>query len=114
MATLACVHHLEQPFLGHAEAPLRRAGVTIDERSPTRGDPLPALAEVDGIISFGGAQSVLDVEQTPRCTPRPGSWATRSRPASRSWASASAASCSPTRSARASCGRPAAPSPGSR
>ena len=60
MATLACVHHLEQPFLGNAEAPLRRAGVTLDERNLTRGDPLPALEEVDGILSFGGAQSVLD------------------------------------------------------
>ena len=60
MATLACVHHLEQPFLGNAEAPLRRAGVTLDERNLTRGDPLPALDEVDGILSFGGAQSVLD------------------------------------------------------
>ncbi len=62
MATLACVHHLEQPFLGNAEAPLRRAGVTLDERNLTRGDPLPALDEVDGILSFGGAQSVLDEE----------------------------------------------------
>jgi GMP synthase (glutamine-hydrolysing) len=65
MATLACVHHLEQPFLGNAEAPLRRSGVTIDERHLTRGDALPALAEVDGIISFGGGQSVLDVEHDP-------------------------------------------------
>lgn len=62
MARLACIHHLEQPFLGNAEAPLRRAGVTIDERHLTRGDPLPALGEVDGIISFGGSQSVLDLD----------------------------------------------------
>ena len=65
MATLACVHHLEQPFLGLAEAPLRRAGVTIDERHLARGDALPALEEVAGIISFGGSQSVLDVERDP-------------------------------------------------
>jgi GMP synthase (glutamine-hydrolysing) len=65
MATLACVHHLEQPFLGNAAAPLRRARVRIDERHLTRGDALPALAEVDGIISFGGGQSVLDVEHDP-------------------------------------------------
>jgi GMP synthase (glutamine-hydrolysing) len=62
MATLACLHHLEQPFLGHAEAPLRRAAVTVEERFLSLGDPLPALAEVDGIISFGGGQSVLDLE----------------------------------------------------
>lgn len=62
MATVACVHHLEQPFLGHAEAPLRRGAVTVEERFLSLGDPLPALAEVDGIISFGGGQSVLDIE----------------------------------------------------
>jgi GMP synthase-like glutamine amidotransferase len=65
MATVACVHHLEQPFLGLAEAPLRHAGVTIDERYLPRGDALPALAEVDGILSFGGSQSVLDLERDP-------------------------------------------------
>jgi GMP synthase (glutamine-hydrolysing) len=65
VATLACVHHLEQPFLGLAEAPLRRAGVTIDERHLARGDALPTLDEVAGIISFGGGQSVLDVGRDP-------------------------------------------------
>jgi GMP synthase (glutamine-hydrolysing) len=65
VATLACVHHLEQPFLGLAEAPLRRAGVTIDERHLARGDALPTLEEVAGIISFGGGQSVLDVGRDP-------------------------------------------------
>jgi GMP synthase (glutamine-hydrolysing) len=64
-ATLACVHHLEQPFLGHAEAPLRRAAVTVEERYLPRGDALPALADVDGIISFGGGQSVVDLEHEP-------------------------------------------------
>jgi GMP synthase (glutamine-hydrolysing) len=63
MATLACLHHLEQPFLGLAEQPLRAAGVALDERRPARGDALPALAEVDGILTFGGAQSVLDIER---------------------------------------------------
>ncbi|MGZ8649779.1 MAG: type 1 glutamine amidotransferase [Solirubrobacteraceae bacterium] len=65
MATVTCVHHLEQPFLGHAEGPLRRAGMTLDERYPTLGEPLPALGDVDGIISFGGGQSVLDLEHDP-------------------------------------------------
>jgi GMP synthase (glutamine-hydrolysing) len=65
MATVACVHHLEQPFLGLAEQPLRRAEITIDERHLARGDALPALEEVDGIISFGGSQSVLDLERDP-------------------------------------------------
>jgi len=65
MATLACLHHLEQPFLGLAEAPLRRSGVKIDEWHVTSGDALPALEEVDGILSFGGSQSVLDLEHEP-------------------------------------------------
>ena len=62
MARLACIHHLEQPFLAHAEAPLRRAGVTVEEWFLPRGDALPALEDVDGIISFGGSQSVVDIE----------------------------------------------------
>jgi GMP synthase (glutamine-hydrolysing) len=61
-ATVLCLHHLEQPFLGLAERPLRAAGVVLDERRPAAGDALPALADVDGIVSFGGGQSVLDVE----------------------------------------------------
>jgi GMP synthase (glutamine-hydrolysing) len=65
MATLVCLHHLEQPFLGHAEKPLRRAHLRIDERQPARGDTLPAIEEVAGIISFGGSQSVLDLEHDP-------------------------------------------------
>jgi GMP synthase (glutamine-hydrolysing) len=64
-ATLVCLHHLEHPFLGLAERPLRASGVVLDERRPAAGDSLPDLADVDGIISFGGAQSVLDVERDP-------------------------------------------------
>lgn len=64
-ATLACLHHLEQPFLGLAERPLRDADVVLDERRPAAGDALPALADVDGILTFGGSQSALDVERDP-------------------------------------------------
>jgi GMP synthase (glutamine-hydrolysing) len=64
-ATLACLHHLEQPFLGLAERPLLAAGVVLDERRPAAGDALPALEDLDGILSFGGSQSVLDVERDP-------------------------------------------------
>jgi GMP synthase (glutamine-hydrolysing) len=63
--TVACLHHLEQPFLGHAEAPLRAAGIAIVERCVSRGEPLPALDEVDGIISFGGGQSAVDLDAEP-------------------------------------------------
>jgi GMP synthase-like glutamine amidotransferase len=65
MTTVACLHHLEQPFLGHAEAPLRAAGLTVEEYSVARDRPLPALDEVDGLISFGGAQSAVDLDAEP-------------------------------------------------
>ena len=65
MPVVACLHHLEQPYLGHAEAPLRAAGLTLDERFLGAGDPLPDLREVDGIISFGGVQSAVDLTVEP-------------------------------------------------
>jgi GMP synthase (glutamine-hydrolysing) len=56
---VACLHHLAQPFLGLAEAPLRAAGLELDERNVAGWDPLPRLGEVDAILSFGGAQSAV-------------------------------------------------------
>ena len=35
----------------------------LDERRPAAGDALPALADIDGIVTFGGSQSALDVER---------------------------------------------------
>jgi GMP synthase-like glutamine amidotransferase len=57
---IAVLHHLERPFLGHVAA-LRDAGAELDERDLRRGDPLPSLDEVDGIVTLGGEQSVRDV-----------------------------------------------------
>ena len=65
MPTVACLHHLNQPFLGHAEAPLRAAGLTIEEYDVARSDALPDLDEIDGLISFGGAQSAVDPDAEP-------------------------------------------------
>ena len=62
---VAVLHHLERPFTGHAGAVLRGAGVVLEERDIRRGDPLPGLAEVDGILSLGGEQSVLDIDREP-------------------------------------------------
>src|SRR4051795_1604502 len=62
---LVCLHHLAQPFLGLAERPLRAAGLELDERRLAEGDPLPALAEADGILTLGGSESVLDVAGDP-------------------------------------------------
>jgi GMP synthase (glutamine-hydrolysing) len=60
---IACLHTLEVPFLGHAGPALRSA--VLDERRPREGDPLPHLDEIDGVVVFGGEQSVLDIEDHP-------------------------------------------------
>jgi GMP synthase (glutamine-hydrolysing) len=51
---VAVIHHLRQPFLGHAAAALR--DVQVVEHFGT----LPSLDDVDGIVSLGGEDSVLD------------------------------------------------------
>jgi GMP synthase (glutamine-hydrolysing) len=58
---IACLHHLKEPFSGHAGRVLRAAGARLDERDLRRGDPLPALEELDGLLSLGGEQSVVDI-----------------------------------------------------
>src|SRR3954451_18326407 len=50
----AVIHHLHQSFLGSAGPYLAGASEHF------RGDPLPELAEVDAIVTFGGEQSVLE------------------------------------------------------
>jgi GMP synthase (glutamine-hydrolysing) len=69
MTCVACLHHLAQPFLGLAERPLRAAGLELDERNVAGGDPLPSLAEVDAIVSFGGAQSAIGPPAAPHDDP---------------------------------------------
>jgi GMP synthase (glutamine-hydrolysing) len=51
---VAVIHHLAQPFLGHAGPALR--DVQLEEHFGT----LPVLGQIDGIVSFGGEESVLD------------------------------------------------------
>src|SRR4051812_15065043 len=51
---IAVIHHLRQPFLGHAAAPLGR----VQEYFGT----LPALDDVDAIVSFGGEQAAWEPE----------------------------------------------------
>ena len=99
MPVVACIHHLEQPFLGHAEGPLRAAGLTLDERFLAAGDPLPDLREVDGIVAFGGAQSAVDLAEDSVLAAEAGCSARPSISACRCSASASAGSCSRARSA---------------
>ena len=54
MKRVAVIHHLSQPFLGHAEPPLRDVELVEHTGTP------PALDDIDGIVSFGGIESVLD------------------------------------------------------
>jgi GMP synthase (glutamine-hydrolysing) len=65
---IACLHNLEHAFTGHAGDALRAAGVEIDERHLRDGDPLPALDDLDGILSLGGEQSVRDIDRDPVLT----------------------------------------------
>jgi GMP synthase (glutamine-hydrolysing) len=62
MPRVAVLHHLDEPFTGFAGEALRRAGVELDERDLRRGDPLPRLDEVDGLLTLGGQQSARDLE----------------------------------------------------
>jgi GMP synthase (glutamine-hydrolysing) len=65
MAVLACIHHLERPSLGLAEAPLRRAGLELDQRDLRAGDPLPRPGTFDGLLTLGGEQSLLEIDAYP-------------------------------------------------
>src|SRR4029079_5083514 len=62
---VACLHHLDTAFTGHAGRAIRAAGVDLDERHVIAGDPLPGLDEIDGVLSLGGDQSVRDIASLP-------------------------------------------------
>jgi len=65
---IACLHNLERAFAGHTAAAIRAAGADLDERRLRHGDPLPALAEVDGIVALGGERSVTAIAHDPVLT----------------------------------------------
>jgi GMP synthase (glutamine-hydrolysing) len=65
MPRLAVLHHLDRTFLGGAAEPLFAAGLEVDERDLKRGDALPEPGEADAILSLGGDQSVLDIDDYP-------------------------------------------------
>ncbi len=65
MAVLACIHHLERPSLGLAGPVLRSAGLELDERDARRGEGLPELGRIDGVLSLGGEQSLRELERYP-------------------------------------------------
>ena len=62
---LAILHNLDDGFTGHAGPALRAAGIELDERFLKAGDELPALGDVDGVLVFGGDQSVRDIAADP-------------------------------------------------
>ena len=62
---VACLHHLDTAFTGHAGRAIRAAGAELDERDVIDGDPLPELDEIDGILTLGGDQSVRDIASLP-------------------------------------------------
>ena len=55
---IAVIHHLQQPFLGHAAAPLGPVTEFF-------GGALPSLDDVDAIVSFGGEQAAWDPALQP-------------------------------------------------
>src|SRR3954447_26266632 len=55
---IAVIHHLQQPFLGNAAAPLGAVTEYFD-------GALPDLDETDAIVSFGGERSAWDPEFAP-------------------------------------------------
>jgi GMP synthase (glutamine-hydrolysing) len=62
---IAMLHNLAEDFTGHAGPPLAAAGASLDERRLLAGDALPAVEEFDGIVAFGGEQSVRDIARNP-------------------------------------------------
>jgi GMP synthase (glutamine-hydrolysing) len=65
---IGVLHNLDRDFTGHAGAAIRAAGLELDERRLRDGDPLPALGEIDGVLSFGGDQSVTRIDDDPMLT----------------------------------------------
>ena len=59
---IVCLHHLTTPILGFAAEAFKAAGVEIAEVDVARGEPLPALDAVGGILTLGGDQSVVDLD----------------------------------------------------
>jgi GMP synthase-like glutamine amidotransferase len=62
---VACLHYLSSVFTGHAGDVLVEAGISLDDRHLVAGDPLPAPDEIDGVVAFGGDQSVTRIGSDP-------------------------------------------------
>ncbi len=62
---VACLHYLSDVFTGHAGSVLVDAGITLDDRHMLAGAALPALGAIDGVVAFGGDQSVTRISEDP-------------------------------------------------
>ena len=62
---VACLHYLNDVFTGHAGAVLVDAGISLDNRHLVVGEPLPLIDEIDGVVAFGGDQSVTRIDSDP-------------------------------------------------
>jgi GMP synthase (glutamine-hydrolysing) len=65
---IGVLHNLTRDFTGHAGTAIRAAGVELDERRLLAGDAPPRLEEIDGVLSFGGDQSVTRIADDPLLT----------------------------------------------
>jgi GMP synthase-like glutamine amidotransferase len=65
---VAVLHNLEDAFAGHAGDALRAAGVELREFHLREGESLPDLEGIDGVLSLGGEQSVLNIDDDPMLT----------------------------------------------
>jgi GMP synthase (glutamine-hydrolysing) len=65
---VAVLHNLEDAFAGHAGDALRAAGIELREVHLREGQPLPDLDGIDGVLSLGGEQSVLNIDSDPMLT----------------------------------------------
>jgi len=59
------LHHLDPPQAGHAERVLDAAGAKVAHCHVSAGEPLPALDDADGLVVFGGHESVRDLDAHP-------------------------------------------------
>jgi GMP synthase (glutamine-hydrolysing) len=65
---IAVLHNLEDAFTGHAGDALRAAGVELREIRLRNGESLPDLDDIDGVLSLGGEQSVVNIDADPMLT----------------------------------------------
>lgn len=59
------LHHIDPPMAGHALTVLSKAGLELAECHVFGGQELPRIEEIDGLVIFGGRESVRDLDEHP-------------------------------------------------